>query len=60
MSGRLLIARVQLKQTELVAARRIVEFCFIVGWWDEDEILEVWNFFFLSWCTEHMYLLRRC
>lgn len=30
MSGRLLIARVQLKQTELVAARRIMEFLLIV------------------------------
>lgn len=45
MSGRLLIARVQPKQTELVAARRIMDFRFIVGWWDEDEILEVSTFF---------------
>lgn len=47
MSGRLLIVRVQLKQTELAAARRIMEFRLIVGWWDEDTMLEVSQLFFL-------------
>lgn len=61
MSGRLPIARVQPKQTELAAARRIMKFLLIVGWRDEDAILEVSQlFFFLSWCTEQMCLLRRC
>lgn len=44
MSGRLLIVRVQLRQAELAAARRIMEFCLIVGWWDEDAMR--YNFFF--------------
>lgn len=58
MSGRLLIVRVQPRQTELAAARRIMKFRLMVGWWDEDAIVEVSQLFFsLSWCTEHM---RRC
>jgi hypothetical protein len=47
MSGRLLIVRVQLRQTELAAARRIMKFLWIVGWWDEDAILDVSQLFFL-------------
>lgn len=46
MSGRLLIVRVQLRQAELAAARRIMKFPLIVGWWDEDAILEVSQLFF--------------
>lgn len=46
MSGRLPIARVQPKQTELAAARRIMKFLLIVGWRDEDAILEVSQLFF--------------
>lgn len=47
MSGRLPIVRVQLRQTELAAARRIMKFLLMVGWWDEDAILEVSQLFFL-------------
>jgi hypothetical protein len=58
MSGRLLIVRVQLRQTELAAARRIMEILWIVGWWDEDyDTTALATFFSSSWCTEHM---RRC
>jgi hypothetical protein len=53
MSGRLLIVRVQLRQTELAAARRIMEILWIVGWWDEDYDTTA----LATFCTEHM---RRC
>lgn len=46
MSGRLLIVRVQPRQTELAAARRIMKFRLMVGWWDEDAIVEVSQLFF--------------